>query len=753
MPTGGCKTLLLAPSKSRVPVDLLAAARFCFVDLARGGVRVNDVTVHAHGLNGDDDVLAHVGKVATGEGEFTILAPGFAPYIKLDDFVASNPLPSLAKFEADIRGPANNGSKFRSDWRRLESAVKMRSTLVDPSFDVLPFQLPKPFSFEARDVPEERALRAPAMAAVRNMSKLVGTDAHIASEYANAIDMGDHTEHNPDTLHPRFLEYVKERVRVAPPEIDRALAVAKKVLHKVWKMKGVDIKARPMTDVQPEELVRILNPGGAGEYAHTGATGRTDKPMVAMLSLALGRYSAAAHAARRSQRRPRWINLTESPVKSFGKTEAKRAKMINGERQRPIPRFIFNPSPVNYAMGAFLHSDISKWLMKNDPTHGPGFGPGRGKDIKFRSMVERAFGRETVLVDDEAVMSDIQKWDASCTEALLIPSIDCLEEAVDKTGLTPDDILSRRAMFDASKRQLLSKIVEHPSGYLVRLYGAMPSGSVYTSLINTIGNDLLAIGCMVRQLMRKGENPENFIDLLAEQVSQWLMSYGDNQLFFTRMFTNLGLKYDILDHADFLNKLGMKLKADETEVTKLLSRVRFCSRGMLMTPAGPIITRTHTAVLAKLAGRPTANPLDDKLYVRAMMADYLGTDPIAFEILRAVDEGINVLPTAKNLSTTGKKIVESAAKAIFGSKSDYDVNQIMDLVSRTVLDRRTLLSLHTAREDVDTNKQLRIGDALSLGMSAPAAPLDPRADFMSRMNPGSFMEFLRSTNQTGIMYD
>lgn len=621
------------------------------------------------------------------------------------------------------------GNEFVRDSHRLDSAVDLIERLEEqghtPSVSICPFQNVAPSNFGARPVSEERGLKDAVLAEAYSNGQMMGT-----SYRDNAIlchDLGDHTTHDPDTLPERFLEYIRPRVERATGPEERALLLAKKVMHIIWRRRGIAVGARPNADMTASKMDEIVTEGNAGEYRAFGATSRKEQRVMDMCVSHLNDFIVAGAALRATGQAPRRFQTFATLTSAFGKDESKAAKvgevvedgnrrtpsvLVKGEaRERiaPVPRFIFSPSPTAYYVAAFLHHDISKELMKRDPTHGPGFGPGRGRAQKFIELVERAFGGANELVDSEMVMSDIAKWDASVREALLSIGYDTLEEFVDKSGLPELDRFARKAMSDCAKRTLLTKIVEHPSGYNVVLHGAMPSGSYYTSLLNTVCNDLLAIACVIRAMFREyGDNHEINLELVADAAEQWLLSYGDNQLFSTKLFSDCGVDYTKEDHADFLGRVGMRLKLDETEVTTRLSRVRFCSRALVRAANGELmVTRTHNAFYEKLSGRPTGNVLETKLYVRALMADYLGTDPVIFKSLSNIDETlVTDIGTYESIPARFKPMVDNTVAELFGDTSLASVRQFMGLLNQTHVSRSALLQLHLTAASADS----KLGD-------------------------------------------
>ncbi|QDB74985.1 MAG: RNA-dependent RNA polymerase [Phaeoacremonium minimum tetramycovirus 1] len=653
-----------------------------------------------------------------------------------------------------VRGEAvNRKVPFYRSVARLEPAIGKAAALKNPSFRISEFQLPRPFSFGGGPPNPERPLIGPVIGAFRRAAGAVDMPAY-GKAVTNAIDSGDYTTHDPDTLHPRFLEYVHERTTKVDDDTAAFLSAAVNLRARMWKGKGIQARARPLSDAEPETLLPMIKKGSPGEYRILGASNRRDKRLVATMSASLLRYAEVGKRVGRGLRPPAWVGTTMQPTLQFGKEEPKARKLKDGKWVPPIPRFIFNPSPVNYALATFLHGDLSHELQLKDPAHGPGFGPGRGRAHAFTSLIEKCFGDRTETPDGEAlVMSDIEKWDANFPEVLIGAVMDMIEAAVDVSHLSRDALATRRAMFSVSKRQLLEKLLEHPSGYLVHLYGCMPSGSFYTSFVNTEGNNLLLLSHMIERVVRETSyTAEGAADELLDAADGLFISYGDNQLFSERILKHFGLRYDKEKHVEFLARFGMTLKADETEVTHLLGRVRFCSRAVVSTPEGLLVTRTHTSFAAKLAGRPEHDPTTDKLYVRALMCDTLGTDPILFRALSSIDRAI---PVALDLETISRKtmpVISSAAKSLLGTDDDWALSAVLTSLTSATIDRRALLSLHTPRSTGESRGE-RLGSGLTIGGKLFGGPITAAADWASSQTPESYFSHLASTNQTGVLID
>nr|BED98301.1 MAG: RNA-dependent RNA polymerase [Aspergillus flavus polymycovirus 1] len=728
---------------------------------ARKGQKRKDRQVVFGGMEEVDDFVVTARAHPEDDTQEYIRPVSRAPYVPLVGESETEKLAALAAF--DTKGDAKRKKKtlFERKASRLLTAVKKREHFVNPSFRILTHQLPYTWGFKSRPVTQERGLTGSLLSATDKMLKHPLYPVSAKEPVRQAIDLGDFTEHDPDTLPERFLEYIHERTEYFDSDTDVHYQKAVGVMHRIWRNAGVDAKARRFADVSPDTLDAIFTSGNAGEYRLNGVTSRRDPRVLGMLTDHIRRFGQLGPGLVRGRPVPEWVNTLDHINTSFGKKEAKAAKYRDGERIKPVPRFIFNPSPCQYSAGAFLHSDISKQLQKLDPTHGPGFGPGRGHARKFLRIVERHMGTGDELPPGVlAIMSDIEKWDANMSEALLSTSFWALESFVDVSDLSPDDRAARRAMCGYIERGLREKIVEHPAGYLVKLYGCMPSGSFYTSLLNTIGNDLLALAMLFERAHKLGKELDP--DKVAELAAHCLISYGDNQLIINKLFTEFGFDYDVDHHADFLRRAGMKLKVDETEVTNRLSRIRFCSRGVLWTPAGLVVTRQHDSVVAKLAGRPTINELDDKLYVRAMMCDYMGVDPVIHQMLDDVDRTIHVTIDAVEATKKHRATIESAAMHIYNRKDNDAIAATAYLMSSERMSRSMLLELispKTSEEPEEVRKRGerqakhrgRLRSSLTVGYRHRDPVLSEVGQWLDSQTPDSFLEYIDVTRQTGII--
>jgi len=154
---------------------------------------------------------------------------------------------------------------------------------------VCEYQIPEPFSFGGGPTTDERPLSAPALGAVRRLAKVV-RDKDYHKRMVEAIDLGAYTTHDPETLHPRFLNYVHERVESVDKVTTRALALAQRMRVSMWKDLGLNVKARPLSDATPLNLLPQLKSGSPGEFRSLGAVNRREPRLVETMSASLMRY-------------------------------------------------------------------------------------------------------------------------------------------------------------------------------------------------------------------------------------------------------------------------------------------------------------------------------------------------------------------------------------------------------------------------------------------------------------------------------
>lgn len=699
--------------------------------------------VEGHTVNG----------VADSSGPFVATPVARARAFRVPERADGDIIAALREYDQPRGNSTGRREQFWRSSSRLKAAHEKAQTMKSPSLVVSAYQTPTAFSFGSSVVPAERPLKASALGAIDVASRRIPQPYRQRME--EAIELADYTHHDPETLHPRFLNYVNERITDVDDRTRASMRGAAAAQRKMWRDCGVCALARPLSDAEPKPLGAMVNKGSPGEYRELGVTDRRDPRLVDLMSRSLVRYAHVGKLRSLGKRDPQWVSVTQQPTLTFGKEEPKPGKRrADGTIEPPVPRFIFNLSPVNYALAIFLHGDISHSLQECDPTHGPGFGPGRGRSGKFLNVVENAFKGGFVVPDDEPmVMSDIEKWDAFIREVLLELGIDNLERCVDKSGLDSPSLAARAAMMGVSKRQLLKKLVEHPSGYLVDLYGTMPSGSYYTSLLNTNCNNLLLTGHLID---RVAEETNYTVAGAAEAVAGiapgLMVSYGDNQLFSARLFKFFGITYSPDLHAEYLSRFGMKLKVSETEVTTRIDRVRFCSRAVVRTPEGLLITRTHSSMYQKLAARPEHDPIIDKLYVRAIMCDAMGTDPILYDAMSLVDRQIDVDIDIAAVTPRVRAAVSSVAESFYGSSDDQAILNTLDAISRSTVDRRALLSLHTPRS-YGTKRDLSLGTRLTAGDTLFGGPLTNAASWAYEQTPWSWEKYVRETGQEGVYWE
>nr|QKK35421.1 RNA-dependent RNA polymerase [Erysiphe necator associated polymycovirus 6] len=742
------------PTRGQVSTALGPLVSKLVSKCVRGGLFRNQRTFGFSHPDGAATIEVTVERVAVNTKPFVAAAHARASAFFIGDGSEAEAIAYLRGYDEPKPAVKSRKTPFYRSTHRIEPALERASKMALPSIELSRYQLPKAFSFGGGPPVAERPLLPSVLGAVDRAASIVD-DASYTDKINDAVTLGDYTSHDPDTLHPRFLEYVKERVLSVPERDAEVLAMSMEAQREMWSRNGIKVRPRDLCDAEPDNLGPMLNHGSSGEYRNLGVKDRKEKRLVELMSQSLMRYGRVGTDVAAGRPVPAWVHTTIQPTLAFGKEEPKAAKRdANGVRIPPVPRFIFNMSPINYALAAFLHSDLSKALQEHDPTHGPGFGPGRGRSGKFLDLVERCFkGRTTLPVGEEMVMSDIEKWDANMKEVLIDAAHTALEDHVDTSLMSVAGSATRAAMVSVARRQLKTKLLEHPSGYLLYLHGAMPSGSYYTSLINTNANNLLIISHLIDRLSAETSyTVAGAAEAAITAIPGLLVSYGDNQLFSAKIFSRFGLAYDPVKHAAHLAKYGMRLKIDETEVTRKIGRVRFCSRAVVHTPKGLLITRTHTSLVSKLAARPEHDAAIDKLYVRAMMADHMGTDPVVYQMLDDVDRQIDVPLDLSETSPRVKAVLEPVAKSMYGEATDDNVVKVLDALTRNHIDRHSLLSLHTPRTETITRRSMKLGSALSIG-DMMGGVLTSAARWALEQTPSTWVAYLKETDQLGVLWD
>ncbi|AVZ65983.1 RNA-dependent RNA polymerase [Penicillium digitatum polymycoviruses 1] len=713
----------------------------------RSGLTVRRHIIDVVGLGGAPDARVELTRVADNAPPTVTSSHQRARVFFAKGTCDGDVLNSLRNSDGPVRGSPG----YVRDSHRLDAVVERTAKLRRPNVELSNYQLTVPLGFGPENVGSERPYRPVAQSQMRRVYDLVG-DAGYRQRCEDAIDLGDYTHHDPDLLHPRFLEYVHERSTDVDQDTHVAVSEAMAVMAKHWVSKGLAVKARPLSDAVPEVFGTEITAGSQGEYRALGATSRNDERLVLTLCDSLLRYGEAARQVVRAGRVPDFVNTTQQPSGMFGKNERRAAKYKDGRRVEPVPRCIFNVSPVDWALAKFLHGHISEFLSEHDTLHGPGYGPNRGRSWKLLRVLDRAFGASTTA-EHNVIMSDIEKWDANMSEYLLGRAFDLLESAVDCSGLNEYNKAARASMVSVARRHLMEKLVEHPSGYFVHMYGCMPSGSYYTSLLNTVGNNLLVISLVIRRLMtEKGLTPRVARARVQAHVDGNLLSYGDNQIVGEELFIAVGLEYDANLHAEHLKRFGMKLKVDETEVTRKAGRARFCSRGCVTTPAGKLLMRTHTSMLTKVAGTPELEPMTYKLWLRATAIDHMGADPIVYNFLKHLDSMVQAPQgTVSIKSRQVRDVLDNLCQKFVGDTSEESMAIALGVLERGFPTRAALLSLHTRLEKGAKDK--RLGMALFFDDGKTGFDLTPAAQWALDQTEESWLEYLRKTDQMGLLVD
>uniref|UniRef100_A0A2V0RAC1 RdRp n=1 Tax=viral metagenome TaxID=1070528 RepID=A0A2V0RAC1_9ZZZZ len=473
----------------------------------------------------------------------------------------------------------------------------------------------------------------------------------VQREVEQAHDLAGYTQNDPRDVCKRFKHYIQPRIKTFDTEemID-AWKIAKRVkMKRFMKVNGGKIKVyKRLSDITARTLREELQSGSAGEYKSFGVDRRNDLGMCAAVVEYLERVQVEAERVVNSNELCE-SNIRLNPLTElFGKEEPKAKKRLDREIIDSVARLIFNGSPFVYIVDFILFGEVSKRL-KNMSHHGPGYGPTRGGTEKLKRFINRSFtdNPRCVTTEHDMTNSDYNKFDASLKECILKWNMDYLKDTYDYSALDLIDQVAYEILHRVALENILSKLVKHVSGVHLFLHGCMPSGAFLTSTGNTEMNDGIVISHIAMQMLhdkRWSELSSNEVaDLIEEVIEDTIISYGDNQIFSELPYVSLGIKRDFEDFVEYAARFGMTMKPDETVVTKHLSACAYCSRKPVKMPNGEIIvTRTAQQYASKVMSRPNEDPVLSAIYIRALLSDNAGTDPLGFQFLQQVDKRMDI---------------------------------------------------------------------------------------------------------------
>ncbi|BBU94038.1 RNA-dependent RNA polymerase [Hadaka virus 1] len=671
-------------------------------------------------------------------------------------------LTAVRSFLQGVKDSVADGSNRHVDWA-LE-LVEKSMRLKNPSMVLDLRQLPQAFVLPADTGRVEPYLQS---FVVPSINTLVGPWArHVKGFRAKLVEeatLGNYTRHDPAKLRERVSRYCRERIPEFKGETARVVGLGISLLEEVKKRNCVKVQARRIEDLGVEDLDGLMRNGSAGEYKYFGYRKRKEPELMGMLHNTIVNFLPAARAFMRTGKYPIGRLYPEVLTILFGKKETVSDKMVNGVREEKVQRCIFDGPPNPYAIGAFLYGDLIDSFKKGDPTFGPGMGKARKKDRKVQEFLYRSFpsGVESKF---DMIMADIKHWDTALVEAMIYGILDMYERLVDKSNLGPDEKIARQWLVELNAHYLIDKHVAHPSGFVFLMKGCMGSGSFFTSPVNTDANSAYFFSHCFYSSGVASLSP-HFVDVAGMSVR----SNGDNQLASSELLELMGGTYKLEKHKEFLARVGMEMKASETIVSRELHHVAYCSTKYVRLMGnnglnGPFVpVRPYNALMPKLFANEVPDQLSAKLYVRALMLDTLGVDPVLFSYLSELDQSLGEIDVDK--SKVGKrkygKMLRDIVVKLFGEDDEDGMREIIEKSLNSGFDRRTCLSLLTvAPMDLETQIQAKykmsgeFGLGLSIGeYNLGFARTDEVFRKLEKFNIESYVNFLVDTGQKDVLLD
>ncbi|BCM78286.1 RNA-dependent RNA polymerase [Hadaka virus 1] len=673
-----------------------------------------------------------------------------------DDLVA------VRSFLQGVKDSVADGSSRQVEWalELVEKSMRMKN----PSMVLDVRQLPQAFVLPAdtgRVEPYLQSFVVPSINTLVNPWK-----EHVKGLRPKLVEeatLGNYTRHDPAKLRERVSRYCRERITEFKGETARVVGLGISLLEEVKKKNCIKVHARRIEDLGVDDLDRLMKNGSAGEYKYFGYRKRKDPELLGMLHNTIVNFLPAARAFMRTGRYPIGRLYPEVLTILFGKKETVSDKIVNGEREEKVQRCIFDGPPNPYAIGAFLYGDLIESFKKGDPTFGPGMGKARKKDRKVQEFLHRSFPKG-VISKFKMVMADIKHWDTSLVEAMIYGILDMYERLVDKSNLGPDEKIARQWLVELNAHYLIDKHVAHPSGFVFLMKGCMGSGSFFTSPINTDSNTAYFFSyCFY------ASGVTNLLPCFVDIAGMSVRSNGDNQLGSSELVETMGVDYDLVKHKEFLSRVGMEMKPSETIISQELQHVAYCSTKFIRLPGndgldGPFVpVRPYGSLMPKLFANEVPDQLSAKLYVRALMLDTLGVDPVLFDYLSEIDNSIGEVDIDK--SKVGKrkygKMLRDIVVKLFGEDDEDGLREVIEKSLNSGFDRRTCLSLLTvAPMDLETQIQAKykmsgeFGLGLSIGeYNLGFARRDEAFRKLERLDKRAYVDFLVETGQKDVLLD
>ncbi|UNO56537.1 RNA-dependent RNA polymerase [Colletotrichum fructicola RNA virus 1] len=655
---------------------------------------------------------------------------------------------------------ANPTDDRNVDWAM--EVVDKASRLRDPSMVLCKRQLPSPFVVSKDKSKGETLLRDSALAGIGVLLEEFAEKerAVLKPKLIAEASLGTYTRNDPEKLRKRILRYCNERIREYKGPIKDCVNLGVESLRYVKMHTCGRVRARAISSLSEEEFSALLREGSSGEYKYFGVKKRKDPALLRSSFLMIKSFLRAAEVSLSNGEYPLGRLYPEVLTVVFGKKETVSNSMEDGKLVEKVQRCIFDGSPVPYAVAAFLFDDVASLFKKRDPTFGPGYGKARGNDWKVVDFLNRHFP-EGVISRAQMIMADVKGWDTTLKEAIISILMDFWESFVDKTHLNPAELLARKWLVELSLDYLLRKIIAHPSGFAFTLYGCMPSGSWFTSNFNTDANTIFFFALCYHISGKR----EVFDDV--EMMCDAVRSNGDNQLGADELVVAMGGDYTLAKHQAFFKELGLELKPKETMVSNHLSHVAYCStkyyrlfgyRG-LNGPFLPI--RPWTLILPKLCGQEFDDPLMAKFYIRQLMIDSMGTDPLLFEYLSFLDQELRSVD-ATDLKSSKRKVIKSLRDVTLKLTGELEeTEELLSMLMMTNFSRDACLTLVATRTiDLETEVvgKYKMGPEFLAGMplsgaNREMAGRDSRYRAACTMSKDNFLDHLRLTGQVDVLLE
>lgn len=571
--------------------------------------------------------------------------------------------------------------------------------------------------------------------------------------------LGKYTRHNPEELRHRVLRYCNERLVSYEGAIQDCINLGKETLRMVKNSSCHLVQARTISGLTEEDLYNIMNNGSPGEYKYFGVKSRKSPELLRTTFLLIKSYLQAARATLENGDYPMKQLAPEVLTLLFGKREVVSDSIEKGELKSKVQRCIFDCSPVPYALASFLFDDLATQFKKYDPTFGPGFGKARGNDWKIIDFLNHSFSK-SVISEAKMIMADVKGWDTTLKEAIIEILMDLWDSMIDKSNLDQAETLARKWLVELSLEYIQRKIIAHPSGFVFELYGCMPSGSWFTSNFNTDANTIFFYAMCYYISGRRRVYQD--LDVLNNCVR----SNGDNQLASDELITRMGGVYNLEKHKSFFKELGLELKPSETMVSNQLQHVAYCSTKYYRVENGDcpcvfIPIRPWSLILPKLYGKELDDMLTAKFYVRQIMIDTMGTDPLIFEYLSYIDSKLGSIDLGQ-LKGSKKKILKSLKDVCVKlTGEEVESEDILEMLSDSDFSREACISLISKRYDnlkTGYKYKYKLGTEFMLGHDLGSdnrhfAEKDPRFRIVNKFTKENFYKFLEESNQLDVLLD